>query len=132
MGKSISRQDFIRLSWSKLRSSHGPERGWSAQTVSPQGTTSCAWMRPSRLVTVQMKFGGQNLRTMALRTVEICCDYGDLRTRAKVERLVSAFAQTIEPDGKIFGDPQITGGAAYLYDKLVCGLMDAHQFGRSA
>jgi len=65
---------------------------------------------------------------MALRTVEICCDYRDLRTRAKVERLVSAFAQTIEPDGKIFGDPQITGGAAYLYDKLVCGLMDAHQF----
>jgi len=53
----------------------------------------------------------------------------DEASRAKVDRLVRAFAETVEPSGKLFGkttDP--TQGPAYHYDKLVCGLTDAHRF----
>jgi DUF1680 family protein len=49
---------------------------------------------------------------------------GDEKTRAKIDRLVRAFVLTVEPTGKLFPKD----GPAYLYDKLVCGLMDAHQF----
>lgn len=52
----------------------------------------------------------------------------DKETCAKVDRLVRAFSQTVEPSGKLLGDAKLTGGAAYHYDKLVCGLMDAHEF----
>jgi len=53
---------------------------------------------------------------------------GDGETRAKVHRLVNQLSDTIEPSGKLFGDSTITKGAAYPYDKLVCGLIDAHRF----
>jgi uncharacterized protein len=52
----------------------------------------------------------------------------DEGTRAKVDRIIRMFAQTVEPTGKLFGDPTVTKGPAYMYDKLACGLMDAHQF----
>ena len=54
----------------------------------------------------------------------------DDETRTKVDRLVSAFAETIEPSGKLYGDTKVTTGPSYLYDKLICGFMDAHQFAR--
>lgn len=44
-------------------------------------------------------------------------------TRAKVVRLVSGYAQTVDPSGKFFVDLRYP---AYTYDKLVCGLIDAH------
>jgi uncharacterized protein len=46
----------------------------------------------------------------------------------KVERLVRAFSEAVEPTGKLFGDIKLTHGPAYHYDKLVCGLMDAHEY----
>jgi hypothetical protein len=49
-------------------------------------------------------------------------------TRLKVDRLVRGFSSTVEAAGKIYGDNKITKGVAYHYDKLVCGLMDAHEF----
>jgi len=51
---------------------------------------------------------------------------GDEPSRAKVQRIVEAFGKTIEPDGKMFKISKDL--AAYTYDKLVCGLQDAHQF----
>jgi uncharacterized protein len=55
---------------------------------------------------------------------------GDQETRTKVNRLVDALAATVEPTGKIFvyGHGE---SPAYLYDKLVCGLVDAHKFAKS-
>ena len=56
----------------------------------------------------------------------------DETTREKVDRLVRGFAETIEPTGKLYGDARVTTGPAYMYDKLTCGLMDAHQFAGQA
>ena len=44
-------------------------------------------------------------------------------TRAKVQRLVRGFSQTLDPTGKFFVDHRYPG---YTYDKLVLGLLDAH------
>jgi uncharacterized protein len=53
---------------------------------------------------------------------------GHKETRDKVHRLLDLFSQTIEPAGKVFvGVPGVTQQPAYHYDKLVCGLVDAHQ-----
>ena len=46
-------------------------------------------------------------------------------TRAKVKRLVRGYAQTVDPTGKFFVDLRYPG---YTYDKLVCGLLDAHSW----
>ncbi|HUD99714.1 MAG TPA: beta-L-arabinofuranosidase domain-containing protein [Bryobacteraceae bacterium] len=46
-------------------------------------------------------------------------------TRAKVQRLVRGYAQTLDPSGKFFVDLRYPG---YTYDKLVCGLLDAHSY----
>ncbi len=46
-------------------------------------------------------------------------------TRAKVNRLVHGCALTMDPSGKFFADLRYP---AYTYDKLVCGLIDAHSF----
>src|SRR5579863_20281 len=48
-------------------------------------------------------------------------------TRAKVSRLVEGCALTMDPSGKFFADLRYP---AYTYDKLVCGLIDAHSFAR--
>lgn len=50
---------------------------------------------------------------------------GDEAARLKVTRLVDALSETVDSTGKIF---KLVETPAYLYDKLVCGLMDAHQF----
>ncbi|MEO7144853.1 MAG: beta-L-arabinofuranosidase domain-containing protein, partial [Bryobacteraceae bacterium] len=50
---------------------------------------------------------------------------GSEPTRAKVKRLVHGYAQTVDPTGKIFVDLRYPG---YTYDKLVCGLLDAHSW----
>jgi len=46
-------------------------------------------------------------------------------TRAKVKRLVRGYALTLDPSGKFFADLRYPG---YTYDKLVCGLIDAHSY----
>jgi uncharacterized protein len=50
---------------------------------------------------------------------------GSDETRAKVKRLVSGYARTVDPTGKFFVDLRYP---AYTYDKLVCGLIDAYTF----
>lgn len=50
---------------------------------------------------------------------------GDAATREKVLRLNSLYAQTISPDFY-----EKNRFPAYCYDKLVCGLIDSHQFAR--
>jgi hypothetical protein len=50
---------------------------------------------------------------------------GSEETRAKVRRLVHGYAQTVDPTGKFFVDLRYP---AYTYDKLVCGLIDAHSY----
>ena len=52
----------------------------------------------------------------------------DEHTRAKVDRLIRGFSETVDTSGRLFGDRAATEGAAYGYDKLACGLVDAHQF----
>ena len=44
-------------------------------------------------------------------------------TRAKVKQLVRGYAETLDSSGKFFVDLRYPG---YTYDKLVCGLLDAH------
>lgn len=50
---------------------------------------------------------------------------GDTATREKVNRLVRAYAATVEPSGKLYVENRFP---AYLYDKLVCGLIDAKAY----
>jgi DUF1680 family protein len=52
---------------------------------------------------------------------------GDAPTRAKVQRLVRAYAATIDADGSFYRKNRFP---AYTYDKLVGGLLDAHRLGR--
>jgi len=46
-------------------------------------------------------------------------------TREKVKRLVRGYAETIDLTGRFFVDLRYPG---YTYDKLVCGLLDAHSW----
>jgi hypothetical protein len=46
-------------------------------------------------------------------------------TRAKISRLVKGYAETLDPKAKFFVDYRLP---AYIYDKLSCGLIDAHEF----
>jgi DUF1680 family protein len=46
-------------------------------------------------------------------------------TQAKVQRLVRAFAETVEPSGKFYVDYRLPG---YTFDKTCGGLIDAHEF----
>ena len=50
---------------------------------------------------------------------------GSKPTQAKVQRLVKAFAETVEPAGKFYVDYRLPG---YTFDKTCCGLIDAHEF----
>jgi len=50
---------------------------------------------------------------------------GSEPTRAKANRLVKGYAETIDPTGNFFKDLRYP---AYTYDKLVCMLIDAHQY----
>jgi uncharacterized protein len=50
---------------------------------------------------------------------------GSKPTQAKVQRLVKAFGETIEPSGKFYVDYRLP---AYTFDKTCCGLIDAHEF----
>ena len=50
---------------------------------------------------------------------------GSKATQEKVHRLVRAFAETVEPTGKFYVDYRLPG---YTFDKICCGLIDAHEF----
>jgi uncharacterized protein len=54
-----------------------------------------------------------------------CAVTGSQQTRAKVNRLVKGYAETLDPKAKFFVDYRLP---AYTYDKLSCGLIDAHEF----
>jgi len=54
---------------------------------------------------------------------------GSRPTQEKVQRLVRAFAETLEPTGKFYIDYRLPG---YTFDKTCCGLIDAHQFAGNA
>ena len=47
----------------------------------------------------------------------------DEATRSKVNRMVRGYAATVDPEGKFYIENRFP---AYIYDKLVCGLSDAH------
>lgn len=48
---------------------------------------------------------------------------GDQPTREKINRLVRGYASTVEPAGRFYLENRFP---AYFYDKIVCGLIDAH------
>jgi DUF1680 family protein len=50
---------------------------------------------------------------------------GDEATRAKVNRLVKGYDETLDPKARFFVGYRLP---AYTYDKLSCGLIDAHEF----
>src|SRR6059036_377360 len=50
---------------------------------------------------------------------------GSAPTRAKINRLVKGYAETLDPKAKFFVDYRLP---AYTYDKLSVGLIDAHEF----
>lgn len=52
---------------------------------------------------------------------------GDASTQAKINRLVKGYAETLDPQAKFFVDYRLP---AYTYDKLSCGLIDAHEFAK--
>jgi uncharacterized protein len=54
-----------------------------------------------------------------------CAVTGSEPTRAKINRLVKGYAETLDPKAKFFVDYRLP---AYTYDKLSCGLIDAHEF----
>ncbi|MGB7190074.1 MAG: beta-L-arabinofuranosidase domain-containing protein [Acidobacteriaceae bacterium] len=56
-----------------------------------------------------------------------CAADGDARTRARVERLLDLYRPAIS--GKFYKNFRFP---AYNYDKMVCGLIDAHQFAGAA
>jgi uncharacterized protein len=50
---------------------------------------------------------------------------GSQSTRAKINRLVKGYAETLDPKATFFAGYRLP---AYTYDKLSCGLIDAHEF----
>jgi DUF1680 family protein len=50
---------------------------------------------------------------------------GSEETRAKVNRLVKGYGETLDSKAKFFVDYRLP---AYTYDKLTCGLIDAHEY----
>src|ERR1700756_3990828 len=52
---------------------------------------------------------------------------GSEATRAKVNRLVKGYGETLDPKAKFFVDYRLP---AYTYDKLSCGLIDAYEFAK--
>src|SRR5450432_1177798 len=50
---------------------------------------------------------------------------GSEPTRAKINRLVKGYAETLDPKAKFFVDYRLP---AYTYDKLSVGLIDAHEY----
>jgi len=50
---------------------------------------------------------------------------GDEATRQKINRLVKGYGETLDAKAKFFVDYRLP---AYTYDKLSCGLIDAHEF----
>ncbi len=52
---------------------------------------------------------------------------GSEPTRAKINRLVKGYGETLDPKAKFFVGYRLP---AYTYDKLSCGLIDAHEFAR--
>ena len=50
---------------------------------------------------------------------------GSEPTRAKINRLVKGYAETVDPKAKFFAGYRLP---AYTYDKLSCGLIDAHEY----
>lgn len=52
---------------------------------------------------------------------------GDQACREKVSRMVQGYAATIHPEGKFYIENRFP---AYIYDKLVCGLIDAHTYAK--
>jgi DUF1680 family protein len=50
---------------------------------------------------------------------------GSEPTRAKINRLVKGYAETLDPKAKFFEGYRLP---AYTYDKTSCGLIDAHEF----
>ncbi len=50
---------------------------------------------------------------------------GSEETRAKINRLVKGYGETLDPKAKFFVDYRLP---AYTYDKLCCGLIDAHEY----
>lgn len=50
---------------------------------------------------------------------------GSEPTRAKINRLVQGYAKTLDPKASFFVDYRLP---AYTYDKLSCGLIDAHEY----
>src|SRR5579871_5886277 len=50
---------------------------------------------------------------------------GDVKCLEKVNRMVRGLATTIHPEGRFYLNNRFP---AYIYDKLVCGLIDAHMF----
>jgi len=52
---------------------------------------------------------------------------GSEETRAKINRLVKGYGETLDPKAKFFVDYRLP---AYTYDKLSCGLIDAHEYAR--
>jgi uncharacterized protein len=50
---------------------------------------------------------------------------GDEATRAKINRLVKGYSETLDAKATFFVDYRLP---AYTYDKLSCGLIDAHEF----
>ena len=53
---------------------------------------------------------------------------GSKPTQEKVRRLVRGYAATIDPAGKFYVDYRFP---AYTFDKVSCGLIDAHEFAQS-
>jgi DUF1680 family protein len=50
---------------------------------------------------------------------------GSKRTKEKVQRLVRSYGATVSAEGKFFVDYRAPG---YTFDKICCGLIDAHEF----
>ena len=54
---------------------------------------------------------------------------GSEPTKAKIHRLVKGYGETLDPKAKFFVDYRLP---AYTYDKLSCGLIDAHEYAHDA
>ena len=52
---------------------------------------------------------------------------GDPACREKVSRMIRGYAATIRPEGRFYIENRFP---AYIYDKLVCGLIDAHTYAK--
>ena len=102
----------------------GSVREWLLPVLTSAAGTTTATISIPR-ITSTVLFPGHSFGQYVSGLARAYAITGSKPTQAKVQRLVRAYAETVEPTGKFYVDYRLPG---YTFDKTCCGLIDAHEF----